>query len=237
MTIRNTEKYFCNLEITLFSNYFVFQSTEMNANEQLREVRDVLDRLTRFRYLNGWAAVAAGVVSIIAYAAINLFFNIPWVVDSGNAETEVPLSEILGYCAFLGTLLLVATLICGSIVIISLPRDLTGTAMRNLLKLIGVFGVYILCGAAVLWAVIQGSETVTLGLLRSIPPMMCIFYGLAQFHAAHFSLHTLRILGIIMLLCGFTGVFFPLLGWFTWAVAFGPGHIVTGIVVLKNREH
>lgn len=210
--------------------------TIMDAKEQLMEVQSVLDRLTKFRHLNGWAAVAAGCLSILAYFAINIQYHVPFFKDSGNPSIHISLNETLQYIFILGGLLLVSILVCGSIILISLPKDLTPTAWRNLAKLIAVYGAYIISGIAVLFASFQGSEHITLGMLRSIPAMMCIFYGLAQLHAANFSLPALKVLGFMMLACGFAGALLPLYSWFLWALAFGLGHIITGLLVIRNHK-
>lgn len=208
----------------------------MDPQKQFQEVQGILDRLTKFRHINGWAAVAAGVLSIFAFASMNILYHIPWITDDGSAHMIIPTQRMYGYAAMLLGLLVTSVIICGLIIISSLPKDLTRTAWRNLAKLILVYGIYIVSGALVLYTIIRPAEQITLGMLRGIPAMMCIFYGLAQLHAAHFSLPALKTLGFIMLICGFMGCLFPLQAWFIWAIAFGLGHIATGFMVINARS-
>jgi hypothetical protein len=209
----------------------------MDPKEQLLEVQHVLDRLTRFRHLNGWAAVAAGILSIIAYVAINLNFHVPWIKDIVKPEIPISLDAILEYTIYLGSLLVVAVVVCGAIVLISLPNDLTKMAWKNLIKLIAIYAMYIICGGVLLFGLIFNLNTITIGFLQFIPPMMCIFYGMAQLHAAYVSLPALKYLGIWMIICGLAGSIFPAYAWFLWLLAFGFGHIVIGLYVVRDRNH
>jgi hypothetical protein len=208
----------------------------MEPAEQLKEVHLVLDRLTRFRYINGWAAVAAGILSITAYMVIGIYYHVPWVLDSGGFWQHITQDMLMEYTVSIGVLLVAATVICGSIILFSLPGDLTGYALRNLLKLVAIFALYIICGGALVFSMLRAAAYVNLGFLRVIPPMMCIFYGMAQLHAAYVSLPALKYLGIAMISAGLLGCAIPDLGWFLWGIAFGPGHIAIGLYVVNKKR-
>ena len=149
----------------------------------------------------------------------------------------VPTSDLLHYFILLFSLLVIALVVCGAIVLVSLPKDLTGAGWRNLMRLTAIFSIYIVGGFAALWAIFSGAESITVGMLRGIPPMMCIFYGLAQLHASYISLPVLKYLGIWLIICGIAGAFLPDFAWLLWAIGFGLGHIAIGIVVLRNKQH
>lgn len=209
----------------------------MNPQEQFKEVQSIVDRLTRFRHINGWAAVAAGILSLIAFAYINYTYQIPWLVDNTDSGNVVSKAELTHYFMVIGGLLITASIICGIIILSSLPKDLTQAALRNLLKLGAFFALYIVSGFAILWAVISGSETITIGLLRSVPPMMCILYGLAHIQASHISLPALKYLGFACFFCGLVGAILPMFAWPLWAVGFGIGHIVLGFYLVKKHPN
>ncbi|MBS3914982.1 MAG: hypothetical protein KG003_10810 [Bacteroidetes bacterium] len=204
----------------------------MEPVEQIIEVQSVLDRLTRFRHLNGWAAVVAGILSLIAYAALGIFYDTPWLVDHADPNAIVTSASVWQFIVAIVALFVIAAVVCGSIILMSLPKDLTKYAWRNLLRLIGTYALYILTGGFIAFNLLFQATEPTMGILQFIPPLMCMMYGLAQFHASHVSLPSLKFLGVWILLCGIIGMLVPSLGWFFWMVGFGPGHILMGIYVL-----
>ncbi len=208
----------------------------MNPEEQLKEVQSVLDRLTKFRYVNGWAAVVAGLLCTIAYFFVCTKYSVPFVVDSMDANQIVSFHNLISYAIILGGLLVISAVACGAIILLSLPQDLTGAAWRNLIRLIGLYAIYVIAGAAVLWSVLSNSRDIDLGILRTVPPMMCIFYGLAQLHASQISLPALKYLGLWLLICGGIGSIQPQIGWFFWLIGFGVGHIITGLYIVNRNK-
>lgn len=209
----------------------------MEPKEQLQEVSRVLETISRFRHINGWAAIAAGVLSLVAYSYISIQFHVPVFWDGNSGATLVPRAELIQYLLIMGALLVAATAIGGGIILFTIPKDMNQAAWRNFIKLIILFGLYIGAGMLVLYAVLNQSSLITIDLLRAVPPMMCIFYALALMHASQTSVGTLKYLGAGMFLCGAIGVFVPALGWPAWAVGFGIMHIISGIYLLKAGEN
>jgi hypothetical protein len=67
-------------------------------------------------------------------------------------------------------------------------------------------------------------------------PVSLIFYGLALAGASRYTLHEIRILGILQVVLGLLSGFFPALALLLWALGFGILHILYGWLMVRKYE-
>ncbi len=206
----------------------------MDAKDQIREVNAVLDKLTRFRHLNGWAAVAAGVIAILGFFSINVLFRFK-PLDMEYYFEKVHVGIGWNLVIFFGVLLLVTGIICGAIVLFSLPKNLTAPAFKNLIRLVGTLSLYIIGGGLVAFRILEPDSTNFTNIML-MPTLMSILYGLALMHVSYFSENILKYVGIYIFICGCIAAFIPNYSWLLWVIAFGGGHIVAGILMIRKKN-
>lgn len=208
----------------------------MEAKDQIREIHKLLDENTRFRYISGWAIIAAGLLASGFYIMFSNLLNMQWWkplnkdhflnVSSGGSIIEV-------IWPFLALLFCVAVL-SGIIVLLKIPDNRKHGAFKQLSHFATTYILYILGGFAIALCLIKRIGTPD-ALILCLPLMM-IMYGLAQVHVARIAIAEFRYFGIAVFLLGLAGIILPLWSWMFWLLAMGAGHVILGIVVLKKYK-
>ncbi len=188
----------------------------MKENEyidQLRDIKTIMDRSTRFLSLSGLSGVMAGVYALAGAFLANLIINNHLKVRSGK------LIEICLIAAIVLIFSIVTAFVFSKAKSRKTGEKLWSSSSKRLfinlsIPLItgGVFGVHLL-------------QHYLYGL---IPPVMLIFYGLALLQASKYTLETIRSLGILFIILGLINCWFIGYGLYFWAMGFGVLHIIYG---------
>ncbi len=220
--------------------YFEFQSAFMTDQnhplETLADIKQMMERSSRFISLSGLSGVAAGACALVgAWFANNIITNTNRLADYKQTlrdEDGISLREYVGnpllHVAFFT---FIAAIILAFIFTYIRSRKnnvpIWGKTSRRLLLNIciplGVGGVYLL----------KLMEAGTYGL---IAPGCLIFYGLALVNAAKYTLSEVRYLGYCMLLLGLINLLYVGYGLYFWALGFGVLHIIYGTAMWWKYE-
>jgi hypothetical protein len=191
--------------------------------EDLKEIKDIMNRSSRFISLSGMAGVFTGVIALIgAYFAYEIVFRdqdylvYPSVNLPGESLTHLLLIAI-------GTLVLAV----GTIIFFT-----TREAKKHSQKIWDHQTKRLLINASIPLA--TGGILCLMFLLRGYVgiaiPLTLIFYGLALVHASKYTLNVVRSLGLLEILLGLIATQFIGLGLIFWAIGFGVLHIVCGFI-------
>lgn len=208
----------------------------MNATEDqlkaLGEMRDLMNRSSRFLSLSGLSGVFAGMFALIGAGAAWFYLYADAVID------YVPefrgLQSVDRFYIFFFTdagLVLLFSLIAGWYFSNRRAKKagvplLDETAMRMLANL------FIPLAAGGLFCI----ALLYYGVIGLIAPATLIFYGLALLNASKYTINDIRFLGICEILLGLIGTAFIAHGLIIWAIGFGVLHIVYGIVLYYKYE-
>ena len=206
-----------------------------NTNiEDLKHIRNLMERSSKFLTLSGFSGIAAGIIALVgaAIAWFGIFRQGAVKYDEymralGNGSTM----SIRLQMAVLAALVLICAV--GAAWYFSLrkakhtgTRLWTSTARRTLYHfLIPLCAGGIFCIALVMHNNIQ--------LLGSA---MLIFYGLALINSAKFTVDEVHYLGLSEIALGILAGFFLNYGLLFWAVGFGVLHIVYGIHMYNKYD-
>jgi hypothetical protein len=192
--------------------------------EDLKDIKQMMNRSSRFISLSGLSGISAGILAIIgAYLAYQTIY--------ANQNYLVYRQAILSF-ENLSTLLIIALatllLSIGSGIFFTTRKakrnqqklwdSQTKTLLINLLIPLGTGGI--LCLILLLK-----------GFIGIIAPLTLIFYGLALVNASKYTLEEIRSLGIVEILLGLLGIYFIGYGLIIWTIGFGILHIVYGIIM------
>lgn len=184
--------------------------------QDLHEIRSLMEQSTRFLSLSGWSGIMAGVYSIIGAYFIH---------QAG--------SEISGFFEIvsIGIGVMIASLITGFILTLQKAKKnnqemFSKTALRMLVHI----GFPMTVGALFLGALINTS------CLNLTAGILLIFYGLGLINGSKYTLHNIRVFGVSNVLLGVIALYLPQFGLQLWAAGFGLGHIVYGTFMWLKYE-
>jgi hypothetical protein len=203
---------------------------EQDQLATLHEIRNIMDRSSRFISLSGLSGVAAGVSALIGAAIVKWYLvthNIDYSQTLGGNLNREPILFLLS--------------VAGLVFILALCSAIYFTA-RNARKnshrvwdsktermLINLF--IPLAAGGIFCAIL-----IYHNLLYLVAPVMLIFYGCALLNAGKYTLSDIRYLGILEIILGLLASFFVSYGLLAWTVGFGVLHILYGTLVYFKYE-
>lgn len=200
--------------------YFEKQSAFMENKEyidQLKDIRSIMDKSTRFLSLSGLSGVLAGIYALVG-ALIVQYIVIKCKSEYITLESRefklIVLTAVGVLCASLLTAFLFS----------KAKSKRTGEQFwsQSSKRLLVNFSIPLLAGGAF------GVSLLQTGHYGLIAPVTLIFYGLALLQASKYTLETLRSLGISFVLLGLINCWVIGYGLYFWAFGFGILHIVYG---------
>lgn len=191
--------------------------------DQIREIRSMMERSSKFLSLSGLSGIFAGVFALLGA------WHFHTTVDENALLTNR--SSVASTLVQDGLLVLVAALVAGIFFTIRKARRkgmvVWGPASRALLSSLAVplvtggifcigliyYGHYWICFSATL-----------------------IFYGLALVSGSKYTVHDTWYLGLAQITLGLAAFFLPGYNLLFWAIGFGVLHIVYGSVVYRKYD-
>ncbi|RXQ97649.1 hypothetical protein EO244_01840 [Ancylomarina salipaludis] len=192
--------------------------------EDLRDIKQMMNRSSRFISLSGLSGITAGILAILG--ALSAYQTI-YANQNYLEYRQAILSD-----EHLFTLLIIAS----TTLLLSIAAGIfftTRKAKRNKQKLwdlqtknllINLFIPLVTGGILCLILLFKG-------FIGIIAPLTLIFYGLALVNASKYTLEEVRSLGIVEILLGLLGIYFIGYGLIIWTIGFGIIHIVYGIIM------
>ena len=192
--------------------------------EDLKEIKDIMNRSTRFISLSGLSGVSTG---ITALAGASLAYQTIFKEQDYLVYNAVELSsESVRYLLLIaiGTLILAigAAIFFTSRNTKKKNQSVWDQQTKRLLINLSI--PLITGGLLCLMLLLRGF----VGLL---PPMALIFYGLALVNASKYTLPEIRSLGLIEIFLGLIAIQFIDYGLLLWAAGFGVIQIIYGLII------
>lgn len=198
--------------------------------ETLREIRELMDKSSRFISLSGLSGVFAGVFALLGAAAAVVILEAKSFIYTDYA-TAVRRTDILWLLVLDASLVLAASFTT-AFVLTSRQARKKGQHIwgRTALRLLANLMLPLVTGGVFCLALLYH------GFIGFVAPSMLVFYGLALINGSKYTLHDIRYLGVGEILLGLTAMFFIGYGLLFWAIGFGVLHIVYGIVMYQKYE-
>jgi len=198
--------------------------------EDISEIKNIMNRSSRFISLSGMSGVLAGMFALIgAYLAYMIVYESP---NPNVIGSDIILStEQIFDLTILGISVMILALISG--VLLSMRKakkngeKIWDTSSQ---RLIINFLIPLSTGAIVCLIMIQK------GLIIYVAPLTLLFYGLSCVHASKYTIGGVRYLGIAIILIGLIATYFTGYGLLFWAIGFGLCHIIYGALMYFKYE-
>ncbi len=207
--------------------------TNSIANQDIKEIKSMMERSSRFLSLSGLSGISVGIIALIG-AAIAFM-----ILESAKTDHSpilffldpFPFGKTLVPLVFLSFSVLILAL--GSALFFSWRKarkqglSLWGNTTKRWLT--HLFIPLIAGGFFVLILIDSNAETL-------VAPATLIFYGLALVNAGKYSFGEIHYLGISEIILGILAGIFVNHGLIFWAIGFGILHIVYGTVMYFKYE-
>lgn len=230
--------------------YFVIQSAfympqETQPIETLQDIKQMMERSSRFISLSGFSGIAAGCCALTgAWFAYDIIYNSHHSYSSGHTryksdyETDVASGGSVSLTEFMGNRLfqvavitfIAAFLLAFLFTYLRSRKNNTPIWGYTSQRLMWNVSIPMLVGGIYLWKMIQD------GIFGLIAPGCLIFYGLALVNASKYTLKEIRYLGFGQIILGLVNLWYVGYGLYFWALGFGVLHIVYGIVMWWKYE-
>ncbi|NQY05736.1 MAG: hypothetical protein HRT68_05900 [Flavobacteriaceae bacterium] len=207
--------------------------TQQDYLKDISEIKDLMNKSSRFISLSGLSGILAGI-----YALIGAGIAYGWIYDLKESietfeyhETSLIKSLINGYAQHpLGFKLLILAMIILVVAVItayilsSIKAKKHGAKIWDATtkRLLFNFCVPLFSGGILTLVMMQ------YGLIGLVAPITLIFYGLACFSASKYTLGDVKYLGITNIILGLINTQFLGYGLYFWAIGFGVMHIIYG---------
>jgi uncharacterized membrane protein len=195
--------------------------TDKNYLEDLNEIKDLMNKSSKFMSLSGLSGILAGTYALIgAYIANGILQENTIYLRLHTRVHYMTIFEVLGIS---GIVLLLSV---GTGIFLSRQKakknneKLWNAASKNLL-----FSFLIpLATGAIFGLILLKHEH-----FGVVAPVSLIFYGLALINSSKYTFGTVKYLGISEVIIGLIAAYFPGNGLLFWALGFGVLHIIYGV--------
>lgn len=206
--------------------------TEQSPIASIHNIRQMMERSSRFISLSGLSGIGAGICALLgaAYA---------WQLKSRLEETGVDYHALAfdtgssfqqqlltaGVCTFVAAL-------CVAVFFTYLRSKKTGVAIwgTTARRLLWNTSIPLAIGGIVVYRLLD------LGLGGLVAPSCLLFYGLALINGSKYTVGEIRWLGYCQLVLGIINLWMIGHGLILWAIGFGVLHIVYGIAMWLKYE-
>lgn len=213
-----------------------FKMTEKDSQlTELKEIRSIMERSSRFLSLSGLSGVSAGIIALISAFVTHSYlvsegvretFESRYIPVTREKETEIVL--MLGLIAM--ATLAVALLVSFAFTARKAKKEGAKLFDRSVIRLVVNILLPLGTGGIFCLALLYHHEY---GL---VAPATLVFYGLALFNAGKYTLNDIRYLGLSQIGLGLIASFNVGYGLEFWAVGFGILHIIYGFVMWYKYE-
>lgn len=214
-------------------HYKVLFMSEQNSHlEALQDIRQMMQRSSRFISLSGLSGIAAGFWGLIgSYAAWFIVRNHELRYEAGISYSRQAIDELRLHLLLLA-LAVLAFAVLSAFYFTWRKTKKDGETLWNHASLQLTWNMLLPLGAGGLFvlALLQQSEW------RFVVPACLVFYGLALINASKFTLSDVRYLGISEIILGLVATQFLNRGLLFWAIGFGVLHIVYGFIMWWKNE-
>ncbi len=207
---------------------------EQKHIEALHDIKDMMNRSSRFISLSGLSGIGAGLCALAATIYIwPVWLAVRGKLQAGNEIQAYPypttnvqsLLVTTGIITFLSALAL-------AFLFTWMRSKKTNTSIwgRTAKRLLINTAIPLITGALVTYRLLE------LELVGLIAPSCLIFYGLALLNGSKYTVSEIRWLGICQIILGLINLWFIGYGLIAWAIGFGVLHILYGALMWWKYE-
>jgi hypothetical protein len=203
-------------------------------NEDLRAIRDMMERSSRFLSLSGMSGIVAGLLAI-AGAAVAWFL----ILGRGFEISETYFTDIssgnpwiIKKWLIVDASVVLAGALAASVLLSNRKALKSGRSLWNRVtaRMLADLLIPLTAGGILCLVLLVRGEA------SYIVPVMLIFYGISLAGVSRLTFDEIRYLGLLEAAIGIIALFLPGYELLTWVAGFGILHIAYGIVI-QGKYH
>ncbi|MFN8310890.1 MAG: hypothetical protein U0T73_13090 [Chitinophagales bacterium] len=209
-------------------------STENSPLQQLHDIRNMMERSSRFISLSGLSGVFAGIFALAGAAAFYAYVNQNYSYGYQSLVNEVPFNinwSFYQFCFIDAAIVLTGSLAAG-IFFTTRRAKADGRPIWDRTALLLLTHLFIPLAAGGIFCLIMMWH----GWFGLVAPALLLFYGMALLNASKFTLPEIQWLGISEIALGLLAFCFLGYGLTFWSIGFGILHIIYGLVMYVRYE-
>ena len=205
-------------------------SQEQEHVATLRDIRNMMQRSSKFISLSGLSGIAAGTWALVgswfAYREIHGYFD-----RGGRGYDDLSFQKLEMTLLFIAAAVLAAALVSAFYFTWRRAQKHRQPVWDHVSKrMIVNMLIPLIAGGLFILSMLQYNEW------RFVAPLCLIFYGLALVNGSKYTLTDIRWLGISEIVLGLISTFFIGYGLYFWAIGFGLLHIIYGFLMWWKYE-
>jgi len=225
--------------LTLYGKVLFMQDQDQQLRT-LEDIKQLMNKSSRFISLSGWSGVAAGTCALvaawIAHKKISQYqFENSSAYPGDRTATGYGFSD--GYRHLALDLIYLAVITFAAALVLAFLFTYIRSRKNNIpiwgftaRRVMWNVAVPMVVGGLLIWRMMD------LQVYGLVAPACLLFYGLALVNASKYTLPEIRYLGYSQLLLGILNLGLMGYGIYFWAVGFGVLHILYGILMWNKYE-
>lgn len=202
------------------------------VNEDLRAIRDMMEKSSRFLSLSGLSGIVAGLFAI-AGAAVAWFFILEKgfeISDDYFSEITVGNIERIRFLLVVDAGVVLIAAIISSIILSSRKANRSGEKLLNrvVARMVADLLIPLVAGGIFSLCFLLNGDSIY------IAPAMLVFYGIALVNGSRHTYGEVRYLGLLEIITGLAALLLPGYGLLFWVAGFGVLHIGYGLVIQRK---
>ena len=208
--------------------------TSKSHLEQISEIRNMMERSSKFISLSGLSGVWVGLIALFGMGAVVFNYQDYFVLRYSDPVNNYPdymlsiglFEEFVKFLLIDGFIVL-SLAILGAVALTLRKSNKKGLPVwdKSTKRFLVSLSVPLFTGGFLILILVYQ------GFLSIAGPMTLIFYGLALFNAGRYSLIEIRYLGLMEIVLGLMATLFVGYSAIFWAIGFGILHIIYGGVM------
>jgi hypothetical protein len=208
------------------------QNQQTDTLQEIRDIRRIMERSSRFISLSGLSGIAAGVCALAgAWLGYSMLSDYYGSYNSKGFFSGDDFSQLKLKLAALGAGVFMVAFV-SSFYLTWRRTKKQGLSLwdHTSKRLFWNMVIPLAAGAAFILAMLRYDEW------RFVAPSCLIFYGLALVNASKYTFTDIRYLGYCEIILGLINMFFIGYGLYFWAAGFGVLHILYGTIMWFKYE-
>lgn len=203
-----------------------------DAVEDLKAIRNMMERSSRFISLSGLSGISAGVIAIVGAFVAGWYINAN--ITGGSVQMDAPavvrVSDVFFLLLLAGIILLLAL---GAAIYFAVRKArMQQLPIWNKAAELTLINLLLPLGTGAFFCLLLYVNKAYL----LIAPATLVFYGLALLNASTYTLKEIRYLGVSEIILGLIAMAIPDYTLIFWAIGFGMLHIIYGAIMYFRYE-
>ncbi len=201
--------------------------------QELSEIRNLMEKSSRFLSLSGLSGISAGLIALAGAFAAWIFFSKAGIHlnEYSQALCDSNNLNLLWFLAVDAVLVFSLALSFGFYFSLRRARKMNIPFWNSASKKLLINLFIPLATGGILCIILLFRQG-----LYFVAPLMLVFYGLALINAGKYTQFNINYLGIIEIITGLLAMIFINYSFFFWVIGFGVCHILYGSIIYFRYE-